>query len=624
MLSTVMAQHATRASLKIRAARLIRPLAELEARMLTLERAHAKDIANADRMYRRSARNLIHYLAMRQIELRPMQPLLAELGLSSLGRGEAHALASLRSVLTALRVLADEPEPRTPAEAPPTTLATGAGLLQKHAARLLGPRNGERRAHIMVTMPSEAASDPHLVRELLQAGMSVMRINCAHDAADDWEAMIQHLREAERETGLCCKVYADLAGPKLRTTAIAPTPAVRKIRPKRDAHGRVLAPARLRFCFADVCGGLAPGDVCVSGAGFVQARITDQLRLVDASGRTRKLEIVDRDATGATVVISKTVYLTNGCTLRLRRGKKTLAKGLVCGLPDSAEPIVVRSGDVLLLTRAETPGGPATYDAAGAVLRPAQIGCTLPELLSAAQPGQRIFFDDGKIRGEVTRVEAGGVVVTITQAGRNGSRLASEKGINVPDTTLNIAALTDKDLEDLAFMARRADIVGMSFVRAPRDVEALFEQLDALEAPGLGVVLKIETQQAFSNLPQLLLRALARPPVGVMIARGDLAIEVGFERMAEVQEQILWLCEAAHVPVIWATQVLDDMARYGSPTRAEVSDAVMSGRAECVMLNKGPYMPETVRFLSGILARMSAHQSKKRALLRPLSVSRLP
>jgi len=93
--------------------------------------------------------------------------------------------------------------------------------------------------------------------------------------------------------------------------------------------------------------------------------------------------------------------------------------------------------------------------------------------------------------------------------------------------------------------------------------------------------------------------------------------------MAEVQEQILWLCEAAHVPVVWATQVLEGLAKRGAPTRAEVTDAVMSGRAECVMLNKGPHAVEAVRFLSGLLERMEAHRAKQRPRLRRLAVSEL-
>jgi pyruvate kinase len=164
----------------------------------------------------------------------------------------------------------------------------------------------------------------------------------------------------------------------------------------------------------------------------------------------------------------------------------------------------------------------------------------------------------------------------------------------------------------------------MSFVRSAGDVLDLQAQLREMGVSQMGTVLKIETRQAFENLQAILLAALRQPPVGIMVARGDLAVEIGFERLAEVQEEILWLCEAAHVPVIWATQVLDTMARRGIPTRAEVSDAAKGIRAECVMLNKGPYIVEAVRFLSGVLDRMSDHQSKHRPMMRRLAVSSMP
>lgn len=119
----------------------------------------------------------------------------------------------------------------------------------------------------------------------------------------------------------------------------------------------------------------------------------------------------------------------------------------------------------------------------------------------------------------------------------------------------------------------------------------------------------------------MLLTAMRSPRCGVMIARGDLAVESGFERLAEVQEEILWLCEAAHVPVIWATQVLESLAKEGLPSRAEITDAAMGHRAECVMLNKGPHMLAAVRVLDDILRRMQSHQTKKRAMLRELRLA---
>jgi pyruvate kinase len=90
--------------------------------------------------------------------------------------------------------------------------------------------------------------------------------------------------------------------------------------------------------------------------------------------------------------------------------------------------------------------------------------------------------------------------------------------------------------------------------------------------------------------------------------------------MAEVQEEILWLCEAAHVPVIWATQVLETLAKEGQPSRAEVTDAAMAHRAECVMLNKGPYIVQAVKVLDDIIRRMRGHQAKKQSMMRELSL----
>jgi pyruvate kinase len=109
--------------------------------------------------------------------------------------------------------------------------------------------------------------------------------------------------------------------------------------------------------------------------------------------------------------------------------------------------------------------------------------------------------------------------------------------------------------------------------------------------------------------------------VGVMIARGDLAVECGYERLAELQEEILWICEAAHVPVVWATQVLEQLAKEGMPSRAEITDAAMGVRAECVMLNKGPHIVQAVAALDDILHRMEAHQNKKRSMLRQLRLA---
>ena len=312
--------------------------------------------------------------------------------------------------------------------------------------------------------------------------------------------------------------------------------------------------------------------------------------------------------------------MVSGTLLRVDGSAGTTTRTVV-DIPRLQQTLVLKKGDTLLLTPESVAGRLAVLDDHGRALLPARIGVTLPEVFKDVQPGEAIWFDDGKIGGLVHAVDPQQITVEITHARSDGAKLAAEKGINLPDTKLRLSALTDKDCEDLAFIAGHADLVGYSFVRHAEDIYELQRRLDVLHAEKVGILLKIETQHAFNELPKLLLACMRRGRFGVMIARGDLAVECGFERMAEVQEEILWICEAAHMPVVWATQVLESLAKTGMPSRAEVTDAAMSERAECVMLNKGPFIREAVGTLDDILRRMQAHQTKKRAMLRPLHVA---
>jgi pyruvate kinase len=266
-------------------------------------------------------------------------------------------------------------------------------------------------------------------------------------------------------------------------------------------------------------------------------------------------------------------------------------------------------------------GGKAAGQGGGSLPR---VPCTLPEVFEQVKAGERIWFDDGHIGALIREVHPDGLEVEITQAPPDGAQLAQDKGINLPDSQLSLPALTAKDIEDLSTVARCADMVGLSFVQSSADIDALRTRLSELGADHLGLVLKIETRRAFENLPQLMFSAMACPAAGIMIARGDLAVECGYERLAEVQEEILWAAEAAHMPVIWATQVLETLAKTGVPSRAEITDAAMGERAECVMLNKGAHIAAAMRTLDDILQRMQAHQDKKRSLLRALSAWSAP
>ncbi len=463
------------------------PLYERWSRDVTAEREH----------FRQSIENLAHYLALRKHDLRDLQDALRPWGLSSLGRIEAQVLPNLDAVLVTLAQMAGE-QPQTLPERPHLdAFYRGDNLLRKETAAIFGKRPAQRRVRMMVTLPSPAADDPELVRRLVEGGMDIARINCAHDDAAAWERMIAHLRAATEATGRACKVAMDLGGPKSRT---------------------------------------------------------------------------------AKVLLPDSVRLHNGDTILLRTDE-----------PDESLPY------------------------------PVQMQCTLSEALEQVQVGEAVWFDDGKLGTQVIERLPEGVLLRVEHARAKGERIREDKGINFPDTDLVLDPLTPKDLQDLDFVVQHTDIINYSFVQKPEDVRHLQAEIQRRKPPHeIGLVLKIETAAAIKNLPGMIVAAGSQQPVGVMIARGDLAVEIGFERLAEMQEEILWISEAAHVPVIWATQVLETLAKKGRPSRAEVTDAAMSERAECVMLNKGDYILEAIDILDGILTRMEKHQRKKVARLRAL------
>ena len=479
----------------------------IQAQAREQEERLAVELAAVRPEHRQAARNLAHYLALRQHDLRDLQGALAALGLSSLGRSERCVMATLNAVDRALACLAGagpDDRPRPPA---PVDFDAADELLKQRASALLGPPPAARTARIMLTLPTAMGAGE--IEALLSEGAEVVRLNCAKGTVADWGRTIEHVRVAARRRGRDCRILCDLAGPNPRTVSLG-------------AEGE--------------------GD----GAGEVigRARVGDELCLWQ------------------------------------------------CGAPLPKHPGLV-------------------------------VGCTMPEILGDLAPGDRVFYDDGKLSGVVREVTSDGARIDIRMARKERVKVRSGKGLNFPDSRLRVPSLTKKDLSDLAFVARYADMVGLSFVRNVEHVELLQRELARLGASELGIVLKIETTQAFESLPRLLLTAMQSPCVGIMVARGDMAIELGFERLAEAQEEVLWLGEAAYFPVIWATQVLEGLTKTGVPSRAEVTDAAMAGRAECVMLNQGDYQLEALRFLRNVLERMEQHQQKKRSMLRLLRISRL-
>ncbi|HEX6044521.1 MAG TPA: pyruvate kinase [Pyrinomonadaceae bacterium] len=605
---------------------LIVELSSIRSEMLTLEASVLADQFDLHESHVESAKNLLHYLALRRRDLRDIQERLAAYGLSSLGRAESHVRANIEAIEVILRQLLSG-NGHEPLESNGSlSYHQGRSMLDWHTEKLLGPKPPRRTVRIMVTMPAEAGSDYEFIHRLLLDGMDCMRINCAYDDAQVWAKMIANVRRASKETGKSCKVLMDLAGPKLRTGPMKPGPQIVKWRPHRNVDGGLRSSARIWLTAA--ANMVAPPEaagVClpIKGKSWRELQTGDVLKFFDARGAARWMTVTECLDDGCWAESHQTTYMGSGTLLHLVRPGHRLRPfpGRVGQLPATEQYVSLKRGQTLSLTRSMIAGEPALYDEDGNLVSPPHLAVTLPQIFDDVKAGEEIWFDDGAIGGAITRVTPDVIDVKITHAQPSGSKLRGDKGINLPDSNLTLPALTEKDLEDLKFIAQHADLVGYSFVRNADDVKELQNSLAEVGGTHLGIILKIETRRAFEQLANLLLVAMRSPAAGVMIARGDLAIECGWERLAEVQEEILWICEAAHMPVIWATQVLESLAKQGLPSRAEITDAAMGERAECVMLNKGPYILQAVRVLDDILQRMETHQNKKRSMLRHLHLA---
>jgi pyruvate kinase len=266
----------------------------------------------------------------------------------------------------------------------------------------------------------------------------------------------------------------------------------------------------------------------------------------------------------------------------------------------STPSIDVPSGSTLTITTEPIVGGPG------------RVSTVFTPLPGEVHQGDTILLDDGKIRLAVNRVQDNDVICDVIA----GGKLSPRKGMNLPGVALTIPAFTPKDLDDLAFgIANGVDYTALSFVRSAEDVRALRAAIAAL--PGGGgyhpIIAKIEKPQALRNIDSIIEEA-----DGIMVARGDLGVEVPPEEVPLHQKSIINRCIRAAKPVIVATQMFESMITSPTPTRAEASDvanAVLDG-ADAVMLSGetsvGAYPVEAVAMMTRIINNIETHAASTR------------
>ncbi|NEW46419.1 pyruvate kinase [Nocardia cyriacigeorgica] len=236
-----------------------------------------------------------------------------------------------------------------------------------------------------------------------------------------------------------------------------------------------------------------------------------------------------------------------------------------------------------------------------------RVSTTYKELAEDAKPGDRLLVDDGKVGLTVTAVDGNDVVCRVTE----GGPVSNNKGVSLPGMDVSVPALSDKDIEDLEFALKLGvDFIALSFVRSPSDVELVHDVMDRVgrRVPVIG---KLEKPEAIDNLEAVVLAFDA-----VMVARGDLGVELPLEQVPIVQKRAIQMARENAKPVIVATQMLESMIENSRPTRAEASDvanAVLDG-ADAVMLSGetsvGAYPIETVRTMARIVHAVETESTR--------------
>jgi pyruvate kinase len=563
--------------------------------------------------------NLLCYLVLREQNLSALQIRLSEEGLASLAMSESYILFSIEHVLRHFGI-----KPVNTSSLHKIDPYRGRLLMILRSKLMFGLMHNERNTHIMVTVDSSDIYQYELIEQLLENGMDIARINCAHNTVREWKLLVDTLRGVEDQLlqngkmeGRRCKILMDLGGPKIRTG-----PMELKVRPlqissPKDIHGR---PMRLVEGFLDSEASetevfnlerttlstfvIAISKINYGGLGGL--KIGQRITFKDArDGRPRILTVLERiSPTRVRIGLEHTAFLKEGikleCQITDSDNDRKCSFTVGVTKPQPIE-IGVEAGNLLRLYRDKRlgHGGDSNRlngDAAG-------ISCTYPHILDQVKVGHRVFIDDGKIEAVVRSSKADYLELEIVSPHGIIAKIKSNKGMNFPDSGIKTPALTQEDIKNLDFIVENADMVGLSFVHGPQDICDLHKELTKRNRPDMGIVAKIETSDSVHNLARTVIAGLDLPRFAVLIARGDLAVEVGFENLAFIQEDIFCLCEAAHIPVILATQILESLTESGLRSRPEIADALIMGqRAECVMLSNGPNILEAVRTLARLLS----------------------
>ena len=575
----------------------------------------------------KSLLNLNQYLKLRNDDYTKLQEKLFLLSLSSLGRSYAHVAASVDTLHDQIccSLGYEEISKELMEEFHHLSIQDAINIASDNAKALFGGKSSSKmsrqKTSLMVTLPSNATEhEGKLIEKLSNAHVDIFRINTAHDTPQLWKQMADQIIaiNSNREKHEKMKIFVDLAGPKIRTGKI------RKIDMSLEV-GSNKTQKEIWLCHGDEESKIEaidsktlqklPAQIVVDKHFFQSLKEGSSIKAHDMNEKEAHIHVVEIDANRAKCVVDKKLFLNKKSLLTCKK-KESLIKNI----QTQSEPIRVFLGDTVKITHKDIFARAARRGEDGNVIEPALISCHAQGILEHVNLSDKVFIDDGKLGLEVVDKNENELTCKVILAKASGVLIKEEKGINFPNSYIKTSALTELDKQNLLEVIEFADSLSISFCQSAEDVKELQDLLLSYGKEDIGIIAKIETKQAVLNMPQILKQLLKSKRSGVMIARGDLAIEVGFENLAYIQEALLDICDAAHIPVIWATQVLESKMKNNLPSRAEVTDAAMSSRAECVMLNKGAFTFDTIDVLTSILHDMHSIFKKNKQLLKKESI----
>jgi len=483
------------------------------------------------------ARNLVHYSGLKRQDITSLQTRLLALGLNPLDHPESNILGTIDAILGAL----------TPIAEPLPAFNPSGVTFEAHSTA--------DTAIVMATLPPEAAHNYQVALHLLEAGMNIARIRSSRGDQHAWEKMIHNLRRASADSRRKCLIMLDLDSTIRIGEFRHHNPAI-KIEPERNEKGQVVRNAVVRFVLPGHQPKPGIPEIPIEKVNYHLLKNNDSIFLRDSAERSRRMQITDVKKDYIEAETDKTIYLDSGIRIMFLRKSEIIDHANIGKLPSVEMQLTVFKGDDLIITPSGNPGQPAIRNDKGQILQPAGISCTCPEFFTSVNPGERIFFRNGKLEGMIREVKESEIQVKITQSGKTGNQLCQGQSLFFPDSNLHLPVLNPAVWQNLEFAAQHTDLIGLSSSYPPGDLKVIHELMNEKSAKRMGVILKAETLSDLKNLPQLMLVGMQKELLGVLVHPQKLAIGLQAERLGEIQAQLSDWCKAARIPVIQSNRNL--------------------------------------------------------------------